>query len=107
MSKDQLEELQQERYPWWRVEGGGQVTEQGSHATGSLAAGGVTEFQQLVKSPSGENFMTVLAEWRKVGPIYSFAASFIRDQFPMEPKATSFKSSHIVYTHSNTLTQGQ
>ena len=62
MSKDQLEELQQERYPWWRWKEVASVTEEGSHATGSLAAGGVTGFQQLVKSPSRENSMTVLAE---------------------------------------------
>ena len=60
----------------------------------ALALAGLPEFQQLVKSPQEKSSLTVLAEWRKVGPIYSFAASFIRDQFPMEalrnPKPASF-----------------
>ena len=58
----------------------------------ALALAGLPEFQQLVKSPQEKSSLTVVAEWRKVGPIYSFAASFIRDQFPMDPKAYFFQT---------------
>ena len=42
----------------------------------ALALAGLPEFQQLVKSPQEKSSLTVLAEWRKVGPIYKPASFF-------------------------------